>query len=65
MANARLHTICGNCGCKDLFTLQIIRNGDDVSVDANSKFVDAVYLRCDNCATHHDLKDNANEVEYE
>ena len=61
MVMARLHIICGNCGCNDEWELRIVRDGDDVTQDG-PKFEDAAYFSCGNCATLHDLKDNANSV---
>lgn len=58
MVMARLHVICGNCGCNDEWELRIVRDGDDVTQD-EPKFEDAAYLVCGNCGTIHDLKDSA------
>lgn len=54
MAGARLHIICGNCGCNDKLTFQVVPDGTDVS-DEQPKFRPAVWIRCGNCATLHDL----------
>ena len=54
MVRARLHVICGNCGCSDEF--KVIRP---------SEFEDdelEVYISCKNCSTLHSLSDNA-EIE--
>lgn len=64
MVRARLHLICGNCGCSDLWELHIERDGDDVS-DDEPKFEDSVRLICENCATLHDLKEKAKKVVYD
>jgi uncharacterized Zn finger protein len=56
MANARLHIICGNCGCNDKLTFDIVPEGHDIS-DTEPKFEPAVWIRCGNCATVHDLSD--------
>lgn len=57
MVRARLHVICGNCGCNDMFTYKIEPEGHDI----DGQLLPAVYLRCRNCATLHDLADNAQE----
>ena len=62
MVNARLHIICGNCGCNDMFTFRIDPKGHDIS-DDEPKFEPAVYVSCKNCTTLHDLSDKA-EMEY-
>jgi len=61
MVMARLHVICGNCGCNDEWELRIERDGDDVTKD-EPKFEDAASMCCGNCGTIHDLKDNAKSV---
>jgi hypothetical protein len=58
MVMARLHVICGNCGCGDEWELSIERDGDDIS-DEEEKFEDTAYLICGNCSTLHNLKDKA------
>ncbi len=55
MANARLHIICGNCGCNHMFTYKIKTDVDD---DTNEKY-QRVSIICLNCSTVHDLDDNA------
>lgn len=57
MVRARLHVICGNCGCNDMFTYKIDPEGHDV----DGQLLPAVTLCCGNCATLHDLADNARE----
>jgi hypothetical protein len=59
MARARLHIICGNCGCNDMFTHRIDPEGKDV----DDKLLPAVFIFCGNCATLHDLEDNSKEEE--
>lgn len=54
MARARLHIICGNCGCNDMFSYEIDPEGHDVTVDEPA-FEPAVHIRCANCSTLHDL----------
>ena len=56
MARARLHLICGNCGCPDEWKWQHVpkeKVGDDVMQDED------VFLTCCNCSTLHSLNDNA------
>ena len=55
MARARLHLICGNCGCNDMWSYRIDPEGKDI----NGELYPAVYLSCGNCAALHDLEDNA------
>ena len=62
MANARLHIICGNCGCNNNFTYNIDPEGHDFSED-EIDLRSAVFITCENCATLHDLSDNAKEAE--
>lgn len=57
MARARLHIICGNCGCNDMFTYSVVRDGNDYGTHRE----DAAYLHCGNCATSHDIGDNASK----
>lgn len=56
MVMARLHLICGNCGCNSEWEWKHVpkevANGD-VLVDED------VTLTCRNCATNHSLNDNA------
>lgn len=54
MARARIHIICGNCGCNDEWTWQIKKDGVDLD---GENFEDDVYLICGNCATIHLLWD--------
>lgn len=58
MAAAKLHMICGNCGCNDMFDYHIDPKGHDVTED-EPKFEPAVFIVCNNCATLHDLSKNA------
>ncbi len=60
MVMARLHVICGNCGCNDLFEMRITRNGDDLD---GENFEDSATFKCKNCITIHDLKDNAEFID--
>lgn len=43
MARAKLHIICGNCGCNDMFTFKIIPNGIDMT-NTEPEFRDAVAI---------------------
>lgn len=61
MVMAKLHVICGNCGCADEWELSLERDGDDVSEEM-VKFEDSAHLICGNCRTLHDLKDKAKKV---
>lgn len=54
MAHARLHIICGNCGCNDMFEYEIVKGAD-------ASEQDAVWLWCRNCGTLHNIGDNAKE----
>jgi uncharacterized Zn finger protein len=55
MANARLHIICGNCGCSDLLTHRIRQDIDDETGEEYQ----SVSIDCNNCHTVHQLEDNA------
>ena len=61
MVMARLHVICGNCGCNDDWELRIQRDFDDLTNDVE-RFEDAAHMVCGNCSTIHCLKDNAKTV---
>lgn len=49
--------VCGNCGCNDMFKFKIDQ-GHDLS-DEEVEFEPAVWAKCENCATIHDLSKNA------
>lgn len=56
MVMARLHMICGNCGCNDEWKWEHVpeeTDGGEVMTD------ETVYISCGNCATLHNLSDNA------
>lgn len=53
MAHARLHIICGNCGCNNMFNYEIAKDFHDYG-DYQE---DGVVIRCGNCSTLHDLED--------
>lgn len=55
MVMAKLHLICGNCGCSEEFTWEH-------SIDDEGPHL---FLRCKNCNTLHDLNDNAKMEEVE
>lgn len=57
MAHARLHIICGNCGCNDMFSFEIVTDYDD---DKECDY-QRVSISCGNCSTLHCLEDNAEE----
>lgn len=63
MAHARLHIICGNCGCNTEFEFEIVPDGHDVTEDDEPKFKPAVWIYCKNCSTLHDLYDTIPEKE--
>ena len=52
---ARLHIICGNCGSSDMFEYDIVTDYDD---DEECDY-ERVSLCCNNCATLHNIEDNA------
>lgn len=58
MVCARLHVICGNCGCNDEFSFVIDPEGHDITKE-ETEFEPAVFITCKNCATLHDLSENA------
>lgn len=58
MAHAKLHIICGNCGCSDKFKYHIGTELDDDTMEEYQY----VSIYCENCSTIHRLEDNA-EVE--
>lgn len=59
MVRARIHIICGNCGCGDMWEFQIVRDGIDLD---GENFKDAAWLKCGNCATLHTLENKAVEA---
>ena len=56
MAHARLHIICGNCGCSNMFTYKVEEEYIDID---ETVMGNKVYISCENCSTLHDLEDNA------
>ena len=59
MAHAKLHMICGNCGCNDMFEFKVDKQGRDYG----DYFLEEVYIGCKNCSTSHALSDNAKSEE--
>jgi hypothetical protein len=59
---ARLHIICGNCGCNDEFEFHIDPKGHDVTL-LEPEFKPAIFIVCNNCDTLHDLSDTIKEVD--
>lgn len=58
MVCARLHIICGNCGCNDMFKYHIDPKGTSICDDeGNEQLRPAVYISCENCSTLHRLDD--------
>jgi hypothetical protein len=57
MARARLHLICGNCGCNSMWSYAIHPEGHDIE----GELFPAVFLSCGNCSTMHDLSNTARE----
>lgn len=56
MVMAKLHIICGNCGCNDNFEWEY-KEREEVESDV---FQDEdVYLWCMNCCTLHSINNNA------
>ena len=49
MVVAKLHIICGNCGCSDNFDYEVLRDSEDF----DDHFEDGVYIKCNNCCTLH------------
>ncbi len=58
MARAKLHIICGNCGCNEEIAFVIDPTG---YCDYEGVEHPAVFISCGNCATLHDLADTIKE----
>lgn len=57
MVRARLHVICGNCGCDDEFTWEFAPVPKELcGIDGCE---DDVYIKCKNCSTLHCPNHNA------
>lgn len=54
IANPRIHIICGICGCKDMMTFRIVKNGN---CDKDGNEYDAVYISCRNCLSLTNLNE--------
>lgn len=52
MVRARLHLICGNCGCNDDWSLKISQVLDD---EIEGKMNTTAHFACGNCSTLHFL----------
>jgi len=57
MVNARLHIICGNCGCNHMFQYAVKLSIND-AVEPEKEYPQ-VSILCKNCSTIHYLEDNA------
>jgi RNase P subunit RPR2 len=55
MVKAKLHIICGNCGCNDMFKYETKSYFD---YDTNRECLEVIII-CENCSTIHQLEDNA------
>lgn len=58
MVMAKLHIICGNCGCNDMFSFIIDPKGRDITIEEEA-YLPEVFIICGNCSTLHSLTDNA------
>lgn len=58
MVNAKLHMICGNCGCDHMFKYRVRREIEYDDYD-NEVEVETVSILCENCSTLHFLDENA------
>mgnify|MGYP000450895219 CR=1 FL=1 len=59
MARARLHLICGNCGCN--YEGEWKHQLEEVS-EGEIIINEDVYLICGNCVTLHSINDNAKKI---
>jgi uncharacterized Zn finger protein len=57
MVMAKLHLICGNCGCDDEWEWEYIHEIDNGEYEDNDP--EDIYLWCNNCSTLHSINDNA------
>ena len=54
MVNAKLHIICGNCGCADMLEYEITRDAYYVNEgEENECKEDGCVITCRNCSTLH------------
>ncbi len=56
MARARLHLICGNCGCNDEWEWE---HKQKEVAEGETLNDEDVFLWCCNCDTLHSINDNA------
>ena len=59
MVMARLHLICGNCGCNDEWKWEYDAESCDMG---DGTFEPDVSINCNNCATRHSLSENAKHL---
>jgi len=59
---AKLHIICGNCGCNDMFDWNYEPNLYDITTNAGTEYEAGVHIICRNCSTLHNLDDNAKQI---
>jgi len=57
MVRERIHIICGNCGCNDMFDYEIDMEGQDFG----DHFKPSVRISCNNCSTIHSLENKMDE----
>jgi len=60
MVMARLHLICGNCGCNDMWEWE---HQPKEIADGEIMQDEDFYLSCRNCITLHSINDNAKKKE--
>lgn len=64
MVMAKLHMICGNCGCNDNWIWHYVpQENYDESGSLEVNQVEDVFLICKNCSTLHCLNDTAKKEE--
>lgn len=51
MVMAKIHIICGNCGCNDMWEASIEKDWNDYG----DYSTDGIIMKCNNCSTIHDL----------
>ncbi len=51
MVNSKLHLICGNCGCNNMWEYEIDIGGKDI----DGSLFPEVFINCKNCGTIHTL----------
>ncbi len=57
---AKLHIICGNCGCNDDFEY---RYQEALATPIEIIEEETVYIKCRNCSTIHNINDNAEKTD--